>query len=90
MPAELVPWAVGDTGTSLTCSIQGFIIIVFYLAFPFYYASFSVFACKSRVQCAYPLEIYIYVWVDLVSTHPDQILMLFQNIGSSFRRCFEE
>lgn len=61
MPAELVPWAVGDTGTSLTCSIQGFIIIVFYLAFPFYYASFSVFA---YVALKNNFEEEKYVWME--------------------------
>ena len=48
-----VPWAVGTSGTSATCSIQGFIIITCYLAFPFYYASFSIFAyvaLKSNFQ----------------------------------------
>jgi len=44
MPAGSAPWAVGASGTSVTCSIQGFLIMVFYLAFPFYYASISVVA----------------------------------------------
>jgi len=44
MPADSVPWAVGTLGTDLTCSIQGFLILTFYLAFPFYYASLSVLA----------------------------------------------
>ncbi|KAL7535656.1 hypothetical protein ACHAXR_006638 [Thalassiosira sp. AJA248-18] len=53
MPPESSPWAVGASGTSLTCSIQGFIVITFYLAFPFYYASFSIFAC--RFECPFVL-----------------------------------
>lgn len=44
MPSEGVPWAIGESGTSVTCTIQGFIYIIFFLAFPFYYASLSVYA----------------------------------------------
>jgi len=43
IPAD-EPWVVAASGTSVTCSIQGFLYIIFALAFPFYYASFSVFA----------------------------------------------
>lgn len=45
---EGTAYAVGAAGTSATCSIQGFVIITCFLAFPFYYASFSVFACKFK------------------------------------------
>lgn len=48
MPSEGVPWAIGESGTSVTCTIQGFIYITFFLAFPFYYASLSVYACKQN------------------------------------------
>mmetsp|Transcript_18937 Transcript_18937/g.39914 ORF Transcript_18937/g.39914 Transcript_18937/m.39914 type:complete len:408 (-) Transcript_18937:73-1296(-) len=44
MPSGSAPWAVGASGTSITCSIQGFLIITLYMAFPFYYASFSIYA----------------------------------------------
>lgn len=47
MPEGSVPWAIGASGTSTTCSIQGFLITTFILAFPFYYASLSVFASKK-------------------------------------------
>ena len=36
--------AIGSVGSDATCAAQGFLIMVFYQAFPFYYASISVFA----------------------------------------------
>ncbi|EJK77462.1 hypothetical protein THAOC_00707 [Thalassiosira oceanica] len=43
MPKD-TPMAIGSVGSDATCAAQGFVILVFYLAFPFYYASISVFA----------------------------------------------
>lgn len=70
---ENIPWAVGASGNSVTCSIQGFIYITFYLAFPFYYASISVFACKSV------LLTWVFV-VFKVGIHlPELLLLLFSH-----------
>ena len=38
------PYVVGASGTTQTCSTQGFFLITFWLAFPFYYSSLSVMA----------------------------------------------
>lgn len=43
MPSD-TPYAAG---TDATCAIQGFFVIVFALAFPFYYASISVSLCLA-------------------------------------------
>jgi len=43
MPAG-TPWAVAASGTSVTCSIQGFLLTTFGYAFPFYYASLGIYA----------------------------------------------
>eukprot|EP00571_Detonula_confervacea_P010843 CAMPEP_0172301512 /NCGR_PEP_ID=MMETSP1058-20130122/3388_1 /TAXON_ID=83371 /ORGANISM="Detonula confervacea, Strain CCMP 353" /LENGTH=425 /DNA_ID=CAMNT_0013011655 /DNA_START=269 /DNA_END=1543 /DNA_ORIENTATION=- len=65
MPAG-TPWAVGTSGTSLTCSIQGFVEITFYLAFPFYYASFSILAYLS-VKSNFKEENYAWIekWIHI-------------------------
>lgn len=44
LPVGSVPWAVGVSGTELTCSIQGFLVTAFFMAFPIYYASIGVLA----------------------------------------------
>lgn len=49
-----VPWAVGEKGTTATCTVQAFFFLVFYLAFPFYYASLSIYACKRFVIMIIP------------------------------------
>ena len=56
-----VPWAVGENGTTATCTVQAFFFLVFYLAFPFYYASLSIYACKRFVIMIIPPLLQCYV-----------------------------
>ena len=45
MPAT--HWAVGESGTAVTCSIQGFLITTSRFAFAFNYASLGIISCKG-------------------------------------------
>jgi hypothetical protein len=40
-------WAVGESGTEVTCSMQGFLITTFRLAFAFNYESLGITSCKG-------------------------------------------
>lgn len=60
MPEE-TPWAVGASGTSVTCSIQGFLLITFCMAFPFYYSSLSIIA---YIALKNSFEEEKYVWIE--------------------------
>ena len=57
---------VGSMGSEATCAIQGFLIMVFYMAFPFYYASISVCAYLA-VKSNFDEEKYAWIekWIHL-------------------------
>ena len=58
--------SVGSMGSEATCAIQGFLIMVFYMAFPFYYASISVCAYLA-VKSNFDEEKYAWIekWIHL-------------------------
>eukprot|EP00579_Thalassiosira_antarctica_P033216 CAMPEP_0201999514 /NCGR_PEP_ID=MMETSP0905-20130828/6081_1 /ASSEMBLY_ACC=CAM_ASM_000554 /TAXON_ID=420261 /ORGANISM="Thalassiosira antarctica, Strain CCMP982" /LENGTH=404 /DNA_ID=CAMNT_0048555765 /DNA_START=124 /DNA_END=1338 /DNA_ORIENTATION=+ len=77
MPSGSVPWVVGNSGTSVTCSIQGFIWAICIMAFPFYYASLSIFAYVA-VKNNYKEEKYVWMekWIHVGAYLPPLTLAI--------------
>ena len=70
-------YAVGASGTANTCTAQGFLYDWAFIAFPFYYASFSVLALVS-VKNNFKEEEYAWIekWIHLLAYVPPLIFVI--------------
>mmetsp|Transcript_17852 Transcript_17852/g.27120 ORF Transcript_17852/g.27120 Transcript_17852/m.27120 type:complete len:402 (+) Transcript_17852:332-1537(+) len=74
-------WAVGAAGNENTCTAQGFLYDWAYVAFPFYYASFSVLALVS-VKNNFKEEKYAWIekWIHLGAYVPPLIFVIYATV----------
>jgi len=74
-------WAVGAAGNENTCTAQGFLYDWAYVAFPFYYASFSVLALVS-VKNNFKEEKYAWMekWIHLGAYVPPLIFAIYATV----------
>ena len=74
-------WVVGASGNDNTCTAQGFLYDWTYVAFPFYYASFSVLALVS-VKNNFKEEKYAWIekWIHLGAYIPPLIFSIFATV----------
>ncbi|KAL7499879.1 hypothetical protein ACHAWT_008727 [Skeletonema menzelii] len=74
-------WAVGASGNDNTCTAQGFLYDWAYIAFPFYYASFSVLALVS-VKNNFKEEKYAWMekWIHIGAYVPPLMFAIFATV----------
>lgn len=75
-------WAVGASGNNNTCTAQGLLYDWTYVAFPFYYASFSVLALVS-VKHNFKEEKYAWIekWIHLGAYIPPSIFVIYAAVA---------
>lgn len=75
-------YVVGASGNNNTCEAQGFLYDWAYIAFPFYYASFSVLALVS-VKHNFKEEKYVWMekWIHLLAYVPPLIFVIYASIS---------
>lgn len=76
-------WAIGASGNDNTCTAQGFLYDWAYIAFPFYYASFSVLALVS-VTHNFKEEKYAWIekWIHLGAYIPPSIFLIYAAVAT--------
>ena len=76
-PIGANPYIIGASGNDNTCTAQGFLFDWSYIAFPFYYASFSILALVS-VKNNFKEEQYAWMekWIHLGAYVPPFIFVL--------------
>lgn len=76
-------WAIGASGNDNTCTAQGFLYDWAYIAFPFYYASFSVLALVS-VTHNFKEEKYAWIekWIHLGAYIPPSIFLIYAAVAN--------
>ena len=74
-------YVVGASGNDNTCTAQGFLFDLAYIAFPFYYASFSVLALVS-VKNNFKEEKYAWMekWIHLWAYAPPLIVVIYATV----------
>ncbi len=74
-------YVVGASGNDNTCTAQGFLFDLAYIAFPFYYASFSVLALVS-VKNNFKEEKYAWMekWIHLGAYVPPLIIVIYATV----------
>jgi hypothetical protein len=75
-------YVVGASGNDNTCTAQGFLFDWAYIAFPFYYASFSVLALVS-VKHNFKEEEYAWMekWIHLLAYVPPLIFVIYAAVN---------